>query len=196
MRQIIVTCCEAVSYPTPRIKAKPHSHNITGFLKKTRFSSHTDVSARARTHTHTHTHTRACVCVCVCVCVCARIPWPPLPMTIPAAILFYPATSLVLWSTLYATHHIIQSDWFLVPKYLCSSNLYCTCYSCRSVMRLFVPSCLVYRLSFITEQSICRLSGICGLKHHLDAKLSSSHLENQTTASPKQNKPKPQTLPF
>lgn len=145
MRQIIVTCCEAVSYPTPRIKAKPHSHNITGFLKKTRFSSHTDVSARARTHTHTH---------------------------------------------------IIQSDWFLVPKYLCSSNLYCTCYSCRSVMRLFVPSCLVYRLSFITEQSICRLSGICGLKHHLDAKLSSSHLENQTTASPKQNKPKPQTLPF
>lgn len=142
MRQIIVTCCEAVSYPTPRIKAKPHSHNITGFLKKTRFSSHTDVSARAR------------------------------------------------------THHIIQSDWFLVPKYLCSSNLYCTCYSCRSVMRLFVPSCLVYRLSFITEQSICRLSGICGLKHHLDAKLSSSHLENQTTASPKQNKPKPQTLPF
>lgn len=172
MRQIIVTCCEAVSYPTPRIKAKPHSHNITGFLKKTRFSSHTDVSARART------------------------PWPPLPMTIPAAILFYPATSLVLWSTLYATHHIIQSDWFLVPKYLCSSNLYCTCYSCRSVMRLFVPSCLVYRLSFITEQSICRLSGICGLKHHLDAKLSSSHLENQTTASPKQNKPKPQTLPF
>jgi hypothetical protein len=38
MRQIIVTCCEAASYPTPGIQTKMHSRNIGGFLKKTAFS--------------------------------------------------------------------------------------------------------------------------------------------------------------
>jgi hypothetical protein len=29
-RQIIITCCEAASYPTPGIKTKTYSCNITG----------------------------------------------------------------------------------------------------------------------------------------------------------------------
>ena len=42
MRQIIVSCCgqsEAAPYPTPGIKTKTYSHNITGFLKKPKFQN-------------------------------------------------------------------------------------------------------------------------------------------------------------
>lgn len=99
---------------------------------------------------------------------------------------------LILWSKhpLCTLHIASFNDWFLAPKYLCSSNLYCTSYSCRSIRCLLVPSHLVYRLNFIPEPSVCRIGSVCGFKHRLDMTLSSSHLENQTTASSKTNQTK------
>jgi hypothetical protein len=38
MRQITITCCEAVSYYPPGIKTKTCTYNITGFLKNSKFS--------------------------------------------------------------------------------------------------------------------------------------------------------------
>lgn len=43
MRQLIVSCCEAAPYSTPKIKTKTYSYNISVFLKKAKIPefSHT-----------------------------------------------------------------------------------------------------------------------------------------------------------
>jgi hypothetical protein len=46
--QIIIICCEIASYPTPGIKTKTYSCNITGFLKKPKFPLQNHVLKKKR----------------------------------------------------------------------------------------------------------------------------------------------------
>jgi hypothetical protein len=39
-RRTIVTCCEVASYLTPGVKTDTYLYNISGFLKKRKFSVH------------------------------------------------------------------------------------------------------------------------------------------------------------
>ena len=50
---------EAASYPTPGIKTKTYSHNITGFLRKPKFSLHTYKCG----HAHMQVHLSCVTCV-------------------------------------------------------------------------------------------------------------------------------------
>jgi hypothetical protein len=52
MRQIIITHCEAASYPTPGIKIKIYTNNVTVLFKKPKFSLHVRWAKIQKSHVY------------------------------------------------------------------------------------------------------------------------------------------------